>query len=211
MRIQFAVDCLDLGRGMELSLAVQDYIEVIELGEEFIARYGHLAIQEFKAQFPEKKILADIKVMDSGYKVGLPCLEAGADIITVCARAKEKTIEEAIRAARETGKECMVDMVAVEDFSAVAEMVNRLKPDYVCAHLSGDDSRDGQAKTTERLEKMIADIMEFDFGCKLVLSGAIRMENIEAVKKANPYMIIVGRAIKEASDPTAVAKVFYEA
>lgn len=210
MRVQFAVDCMDLGRGLELSLMVRDYIEIIELGEEFIARYGHLAIQEFKALFPEKKILADIKIMDSGYKVGLPCLEAGADIITVCAKAKEKTVAEAIRAARETGKECMVDLVAVDDFAPYVDLINRLKPDYVCAHLSGDDSRDGQAKTTERLEKMIADISAFDFDCKLVLSGAIQVENMEAVKKANPYHVIVGRAIKEAADPAAVAKAFYE-
>ena len=211
MRVQFAVDCITLAQGLHLAEQIRDYIEIIELGEEFIARYGHMAIREFKSQFPEKKILADIKIMDSGYKVGLPCLEAGADIITVCARAKEKTIAETIRACRETGKECFVDLVAVPDYKEVVDMINRLGPDYVCAHLSGDDSRDGQAKTTERLEEMFKEISECNFNAKLVLSGAIKTENIEAIKKVNPYHIIVGRAIKEAEDPVAVAKAFYEA
>mgnify|MGYP002564999987 CR=1 FL=1 len=83
MKVQFAVDCISLAKGIELANQIRDCIEIIELGEEFIAKYGHMAIREFKQEFPEKKILADIKIMDSGYKVGLPCLEAGADIITV--------------------------------------------------------------------------------------------------------------------------------
>ncbi|MGI6663927.1 MAG: orotidine 5'-phosphate decarboxylase / HUMPS family protein [Christensenellaceae bacterium] len=211
MRVQFAVDCISLGEGIVLATKIAPYIEIIELGEEFISRYGHMAIREFKDLFPDKKILADIKIMDSGYKVGLPCLEAGADIITVCAKAKEKTVAEAIRAARETGKECFVDLVAVDDFAPYVDMINRLKPDYVCAHLSGDDSRDGQAKTTERLEEMINEIKKHQFDAKLVLSGAIKEENIAAVKAANPYHVIIGRAIKEAEDPVAVAKAFYEA
>ena len=211
MKVQFAVDCISLAKGIELANQIRDYIEIIELGEEFIAKYGHMAIREFKQEFPEKKILADIKIMDSGYKVGLPCLEAGADIITVCARAKEKTIAEAIRACRETGKECFVDLVAVPDYSEIVDMINRLKPDYVCAHLSGDDSRDGQAETTRRLEAMMDEIKKCKFDAKLVLSGAIKVENIPAIKRCNPYHVIIGRAIKEAEDPVEVAKTFYEA
>lgn len=211
MKVQFAVDCISLARGIELANQIRDYIEIIELGEEFIAKYGHMAIREFKQEFPEKKILADIKIMDSGYKVGLPCLEAGADIITVCSRAKEKTIAEAIRACRETGKECFVDLVAEPDYAAVVDKINRLKPDYVCAHLSGDDSRDGQAETTRRLEAMMEEIKKCKFDAKLVLSGAIKVENIPSVQKCNPHHVIIGRAIKEAEDPVAVAKAFYEA
>ena len=74
MKIQFAIDCLSFGRGIQLATAVEPYIDIIELGEEFIARYGHTAIREFKDLFPNKKILADLKIMDSGYKVGNPCL-----------------------------------------------------------------------------------------------------------------------------------------
>ena len=186
-------------------------VHIIELGEEFIARYGHTAIREFKDLFPNKKILADLKIMDSGYKVGKPCLEAGADIITVCARAKEKTIAETIRACHELGKECFVDLVAVPDYEPYVEMLNKLGPDYVCFHLSGDDSRDGQEKTTERLNAMFEEVKRLDFKAKKVLSGAIRVENIEAVKSCNPYHVIIGRAIKEADDPAAVAKTFFEA
>ena len=211
MRIQFAVDCLEMGRGIQLATAVEPYIEIIELGEDMISRYGHLIIKEFKALFPNKKILADLKIMDSGYKVGMPCLEAGADIITVCARAKEKTISETIRACRETGKECMVDLVAVPDYAPYVDMLNNLGPDYVCFHLSGDDSRDGQAKTTERLNAMFEEVKQMDFHAKKVLSGAIRVENISELKACDPYHVILGRAIKEAADPAAVAKCFYEA
>ncbi len=211
MKIQFAVDCVSLAEGIRLASAIREYIDIIELGEDFVARYGHLGIKEFKAFFPEKKILADLKIMDSGYKVGMPCLEAGADIITVCARAKEKTVAETIRACREMGKECMVDLVAVPDYAECVDMINRLKPDYVCAHLSGDDSRDGAEKTTERLEQMIGEIKKLKFDSKLVLSGAIKTWNIDIVKSANPHHVIIGRAIKEAADPKAVAKEFYQA
>ena len=58
---------------------------------------------------------------------------------------------------------------------------------------------------------MFKEISECNFNAKLVLSGAIKVENIEAIKKVNPYHIIVGRAIKEAEDPAAVARTFFEA
>ena len=39
MRVQFAVDCITLAQGLHLAEQIRDYIEIIELGEEFIARY----------------------------------------------------------------------------------------------------------------------------------------------------------------------------
>ena len=58
---------------------------------------------------------------------------------------------------------------------------------------------------------MFEEVKRLDFKAKKVLSGAIRVENIEAVKSCNPYHVIIGRAIKEADDPAAVAKTFFEA
>ena len=43
MKVQFAVDCISLAKGIELANQIRDYIEIIELGEEFIAKYGHMA------------------------------------------------------------------------------------------------------------------------------------------------------------------------
>ncbi len=58
---------------------------------------------------------------------------------------------------------------------------------------------------------MFEEVKRLDFKAKKVLSGAIREENIEAVKSCNPYHVIIGRAIKESDNPAAVAKKFFEA
>lgn len=55
MKVQFAVDCISLAKGIELANQIRDYIEIIELGEEFIAKYGHMAIRDSSRNSRKRK------------------------------------------------------------------------------------------------------------------------------------------------------------
>lgn len=70
----------------------------------------------------------------------------------------------------------------------------------------------GQAETTRRLDAMMEEIKKCKFDAKVVLFRLqFKVENIPSVKKCNPHHVIIGRAIKEAADPVAVARTFFEA
>ena len=76
-------------------------MEIIEIGDGVLLRESLKAISLMKQIFPEKKILADLKIMDGGYSMGKEAFELGADIVTVCAAADPDCSLGLVRAAKE--------------------------------------------------------------------------------------------------------------
>ena len=164
-----------------------------------------------KEVFPEKKILADIKIMDAGYSESKRAFEAGADIVTACILATEGTCRGLIQAAKEMGKESWLDFIAIpaEKYVDYVDYINELAPDYVCAHLGSDIyEKEGGADARARMFEKIG---ELKFNSKLVLSGGIVVADIPAILKVNPHHVNVGGSIEKAADPASVAKAFKEA
>ena len=101
MLLQYAIDSLTLEQGMAIAEKIRDYVDIIELGEGMIQRYSLSAITKMKQAFPEKKILADLKIMDAGYNYAMDAYEVGADIVTACIVATEGTAKGLIDAAKD--------------------------------------------------------------------------------------------------------------
>ena len=68
-----------------------------------------------KEHFPDKEILADMKIMDAGYYEAEEALKAGADYVTVLGVTDNLTIQGCKEAAEKYGKEIVVDMICVEN------------------------------------------------------------------------------------------------
>jgi len=83
MILQYAIDTLPLEEGIAIAEKVREYVDIIELGERMISKYSLSAVTKMKEVFPEKKILADIKIMDAGYAEVKMMAEAGADYVVV--------------------------------------------------------------------------------------------------------------------------------
>ena len=85
IELQLAMDgaaTRTLDQAMEIIDRVAPYLDIIEIGTSFVLRYGMEPVSRVKAAHPDKKILADMKVMDGGYhNCGLGC-KAGGDIVT---------------------------------------------------------------------------------------------------------------------------------
>ncbi len=140
MLLQYAIDTLPLDEGIAIAEKVRDYVDIIELGERMISKYSLSAVTKMKEVFPEKKILADLKIMDAGYNYAMDAYEAGADIVTACILATEGTCRGLIESAKDMGKESWLDFIAVpsEKYADYVDYINELAPDYVCAHLGSD-------------------------------------------------------------------------
>lgn len=137
MKIQYAIDGA-LGEGIRVAHKIEEYVDIIEVGDGVLQRESLRAITLLKQIFPDKKILADLKLMDGGYTLGKEAYALGADIVTVCAAADTDCIAGLVRAAQEVGKESWVDLIGIEprNYRDYVAAVNASGADYVCAHLS---------------------------------------------------------------------------
>ena len=87
MNVQIAMDSETIGSAVQKATLVRDYVDVIEMGTGFLYRNGLSVVTEFKRLFPEKKILADMKLVDGGKHLAEDAFNAGADIVTEIGRA----------------------------------------------------------------------------------------------------------------------------
>ncbi len=213
MKIQFAIDGPPIEKAIEIAKKIRNYIDIIELGEGMIARYSLGLVTMFKSIFPEKKILADMKLMDDGYHIAKYVLAAGADIVTGCVVASEGTSRGIVQAAKEVEKESWLDLIAVpaDDYAKYVEYINSIGPDYVCAHMASDISKIGSKGHADAKKRMIEMISKLGFTSKIVLSGGITVEDIPVIRACNPHHVNIGSAFYKTDDPAAVAKIFADA
>ena len=115
MKLQIALDDLTMEEALVLMDKVQDFVDIIEIGTPFIYEYGMEAVRTMKKRYPDKEILADMKIMDAGYYEAEEALKAGADYVTVLAVTDLLTIQGCVKAAQVYGKEIVVDMICVTD------------------------------------------------------------------------------------------------
>ena len=66
MLLQIALDDISFEDAKVLLSKVEKYVDIIELGTPFAYSNPISAIGEFKKLFPNKKILADYKILDGG-------------------------------------------------------------------------------------------------------------------------------------------------
>jgi len=200
MKLQVALDMTDKKKAMQICKEIASYVDIIELGTPFIKIYGlNGLLKEFK-KFG-KPILTDLKTMDTGYFEAELAFKAGADYTTVCATAYKQTIKDAIKAANDYKKKCLVDLIGVKTPITLAKEIIKYKPDYIGIH-SGIDMQQ-QGITPLKDLKVLSRVID---SRKLAVAGGINLDTIESVARYKPGIVIVGGALTHSKEPRAVAK-----
>ncbi|MDM5297162.1 3-hexulose-6-phosphate synthase [Bacillus pumilus] len=201
MKLQLALDLVNIPEAIELVAEVQDSIDIVEIGTPIINSLGHEAVRAMKKAYPNLTVLADIKIMDAaGYEVQ-QASAAGADIITILGVAEDSSIRGAIEAAKKEGKEILVDMIAVKDIETRAKELDQLGADYICVHTGYDLQAEGK-NSFEDLRKIKSVVKN----AKTAIAGGIKLETLPEVIEAQPDLIIVGGGITTQEDKKAAAK-----
>ena len=121
MKLQLALDLVNIPQAIEVVSQVEQYVDIVEIGTPVVINEGLHAVKQVKEAFPNVSILADLKIMDAaGYEVS-QAVNAGADIVTILAAAEDESIKGAVAEAKKLGKEILVDMIAVKDIKARAQ------------------------------------------------------------------------------------------
>ncbi|MBZ5749473.1 3-hexulose-6-phosphate synthase [Metabacillus rhizolycopersici] len=200
MKLQLALDLVNIPEAIEVVKEVQDHIDVVEIGTPVVINEGLRAVNEVKKAFPNLTVLADLKIMDAaGYEV-MKATEAGADIITILGAAEDASIKGAVEEAKKLGKQILVDMIAVKDLKGRAQELDALGVDYICVHTGYDLQAEGQ-NPFEAL-RIIKSVVK---NAKTAVAGGIKLETLPEVIQANPDLVIVGGGITSKEDKKATA------
>ena len=200
MKLQLALDLVNIPQAIELVKEVEEHIDIVELGTPVINKEGLKAVEEMKAAFPNLEVLADVKIMDAaGHEVG-QASDAGADIVTILGQAEDASIKGAVEEAKKRGKKILVDMIAVKDIKKRAAELDELGADYICVHTGYDLQAEGKDSFEDL--RTIKGVVK---NSKIAIAGGIKLETVAEVIKEQPDLIVVGGGITSKDDKKSEA------
>lgn len=203
--LQLAVDSVDLKDALRIASEAHPYFDIIEIGTPLIIEEGMHAFKAVKLRFPDRRILVDAKIADAGYLEAYTVLSKGADIVTVLGIADDKTIEGAVKAARETGGKVMVDLIYVADVAERARRLESLGIDIVCLHTAFDC----QSYDTQPLAELeaVRPIVQ----CLVGIAGGMELKSAREAAALGADIVVVGGGIIAQRDIKRAASKIYKA
>jgi 3-hexulose-6-phosphate synthase len=199
--LQLAVDVVDREKALKLAKAAYPHFDIIEAGTPLIYEEGLAIVETFKALFPDKLCLADLKIMDAGFLEATSAFRRGADFVTVLGVADNATIQGAMEAAVEYGKSVMVDLINAPDPVGRAEELQALGQSYFCAH-TAHDVKGCDSLSMVRALKQIT-------GVRVSIAGGINLQMAAEAVELGADFIVVGGAIGGNDNPAAAARAFH--
>lgn len=201
MKLQLALDDITLEEAMKLVANVRDYVDIIEVGTPMVMEYGMAPVRELKKRFPDKKVLADLKIMDAGKYEAEIAFKAGADYITVLGVTDDGTIEGCVEAARAHGGLAVADMICVKDTEERIKRLEELGIDVISVHTGVDQQAAGRTPLDD-LKVMRGAVTS----AEISVAGGISAETLPAYLEYRPEIVIVGSGITHAEDPREEAE-----
>ena len=193
--LQVALDFVDLPRAMKCAReAVRGGADWLEAGTPLIKSEGLNAVRELRKQFPDKIIVADMKIMDAGRTEVEIASKSGANIVCVLGAASDATIKECVEAGHNYGAKIQADLIAIKDAKKRAIEVARLGVDYIGIHCSIDDQMADINPFSE-----LRDIAKH-LSIPIAVAGGINSETAPDAVKSGASIIIVGGAINKSRD-----------
>lgn len=197
MKLQVALDRLSYDECFDILEQVHTSVDIIEVGTGVVKEYGLSIVRDIKDKYPEKSVLADVKICDAGKSESEAAFDYGADIITVMSFADINTVKACMDAAGEDGKEVVVDLLNNKN-PDIFEQLEALGVTSVSAHI-GKDQQTGN----NEYEEFSAALKVAGFN--IYVAGGINETNLDEYLGLNPSVVIVGSGITKADDKKAKA------
>jgi 3-hexulose-6-phosphate synthase len=202
MKLQLALDVIQLRDAKNLIEKVRETIDIVEVGTPFIIREGVGTVAKLKKLFPDLTFLADLKIIDGAEYESHIAFEAGADIVTVLGLSDNMTIGKALRKAEEFGKSIMVDMINVAAVAERAAELDSMGADYLCLH-TAFDAKSIMGPPLEQLRQ----VKKIVGKAKIAVAGGINDTNAASIAGEKPDIVIVGSWVVENRDPLRATRI----
>ncbi len=193
--LQIALDFVNLDRALRVAEeAVEGGADWLEAGTPLIKSEGLDAVRKLKARFPDKTIVADMKIMDAGKIEVESAAKAGADVVDVLGAAAEATIRECIKAARNYGTKIIIDTIAVTSVEEAAKKAQKLGADFLSVHIAIDEQMEGK-NPFGLLERIVKSV-----DIPVAVAGGINSETAPLAINKGAGIVIVGGSITKSGD-----------
>ncbi|WP_456365389.1 bifunctional 3-hexulose-6-phosphate synthase/6-phospho-3-hexuloisomerase [Thermococcus sp.] len=201
MILQVALDLTDIEQAISIAeKAARGGAHWLEVGTPLIKKEGMRAVELLKRRFPDRKIVADLKTMDTGALEVEMAARHGADVVSILGVADDKTIMDAVEVARRYGIRVMVDLIGVKDKVKRAKELEKMGVHYILVHTGIDEQVQGKTPL-EDLEKVVKAV-----NVPVAVAGGLNLQTIPKVVELGATIIIVGGAITKAKDPEDVTR-----
>ncbi len=199
--LQVALDFENLSRALPAAReAVEGGADWVEAGTPLLKSEGLNALRELKKAFPGRRIVADMKVMDTGaFEVEIAA-KAGADLVTILGAADDGTIADGVRGGELYGAEVMVDLLGVPDPIARSKRVAELGAAAVCWHVGIDMQMAGRTPFEVLGELAKASPIP------VAVAGGLTSETAAQAVRAGAQILIVGGAITKSPQITEATR-----
>ncbi len=202
--LQLALDDITREGVFSLLERVQEAVDIVEVGTPLLMRYGIAIITDIKERHPDLKVLSDAKIMDAAHYEADLSFAAGADYVTILAVTDNGSVREAVRAARDHGKQIVADMICVTDLPTRAREMADLGVDVLAVHTGVDQQALGRTPLDD-----LKVLSESGARVPLAVAGGISQATVGDYLPYHPQIIIVGSGIIGADDPAAESARIY--
>lgn len=204
--VQVALDFVNLNRALRVAeAAAAGGADWLEAGTPLIKSEGLDCLRALRRRFPQKTLVADMKIMDVGRIESESAFKAGANVVCVLGVADDSTIKECVEAAKNYGGRVMVDLLGVSDPTRRAMELEKMGVDYIGMHTSIDEQMRGKDPFSQLRE------VSRTVSIPVAVAGGINSETAAKAIDAGASVIIVGGAVIKAKDPQEATRTIKEA
>ena len=206
--LQLALDTFDLPSALAPLQQAAPYIDIIEVGTILCLAEGMGAVRVIRSLFPDKTILADVRIAEAGGIIAKMAFEAGADWVSVVSGAAPSTAGVVFNVAQEHGGEVQIELSEGWTWEQ-AQRWREIGIDQAIIHRSRDAEAQGELGWGKDDLDSIGRLS--DMGYRVTVAGSVRADDIPTFAGVPVHVFIAGRAIRNVPDPALAAAAFQEA
>lgn len=200
VEIQLALDFIDLPRALKVAAEAAPYVDRLEAGTPLIKSEGLESVRQLKKHFPDKIIVADMKVMDAGRIEVESAFKAGAQTVHVLGVASDATLRECVEAAENYGGQIILDLMELQDPVRRAKEAQALGIHALCVHTPIDEQMQGKSPFAT-LRQVAASV-----SIPVAVAGGLNSETVGEAAACGAQILIVGGAIIKSPDAAESAR-----
>lgn len=185
MKLQVSLDIPQLDKAIAYATEIQQAVDIIEVGSLLIYKYGEQAIKQFREQFPQTLILADLKIADRGKEACKLAFQAGADWVTVLAGTKQTVIRTVCSTAHDMNKKVMLDLIDASSLGQSALEAKNLGVDALLFHRTAED----QPSSFDQW-----DMIQGNTRLPIFIAAHVTRENLHDILQLKPGGIIMSKS-----------------
>ena len=201
MKLQLAIDELNLAEALEALKELHPYVDIVEVGTPFLIDAGREAVRQIKASYPKLEVLCDAKIMDAGSYEAQLAYDAGAEYVTVLGITDDLTIKGCVEQAQKQDRQVMVDLICVQNYAERIPVIEALGVDVIAVHTGADQQHAGRTPLED-----LKELKQYTKKVKVAVAGGINSETVGDYVALEPDIVIVGSGILNADDPLKAAK-----